>query len=262
MAQQIINIGAAPNDGSGDNPRAAFDKCNQNFTELYGGRLLAVQVFSTAGSTTYTPTAGMVNCIIETLGAGAGAGGVGTAASNYYAGSGGGSGAYSRAFKTAAQVGASQNVTVGAKGTGSSNANGTAGGDSFVGANLAASLCGAKGGSGGLRVNAAVGAAPLGGAGGLASGGVGDVKAGGNAGGPGIYIALPTFVIQTASGFGGSSCFGGAPSGVVWTVTSGATAGTNAAAYGSGGSGAAGNDSGSAKGGDGSDGIVIITEYR
>jgi hypothetical protein len=35
MAQQTINIGAAPNDGTGDNPRAAFDKANQNFTELY-----------------------------------------------------------------------------------------------------------------------------------------------------------------------------------------------------------------------------------
>jgi hypothetical protein len=36
MAQQTINIGAAANDGTGDNPRAAFDKVNQNFTELYG----------------------------------------------------------------------------------------------------------------------------------------------------------------------------------------------------------------------------------
>jgi hypothetical protein len=35
MAQQNINIGAAPNDGSGDNPRVAFKKCNDNFTELY-----------------------------------------------------------------------------------------------------------------------------------------------------------------------------------------------------------------------------------
>jgi len=35
MAQQTINIGAAPNDGTGDNPRTAFDKANDNFTELY-----------------------------------------------------------------------------------------------------------------------------------------------------------------------------------------------------------------------------------
>jgi len=35
MTQQIINIGAAPNDGTGDPARTAFDKSNQNFTELY-----------------------------------------------------------------------------------------------------------------------------------------------------------------------------------------------------------------------------------
>jgi SPRY domain len=35
MAQQIINIGAAPDDGTGDHLRVSFDKCNQNFTELY-----------------------------------------------------------------------------------------------------------------------------------------------------------------------------------------------------------------------------------
>lgn len=36
MAQQTINIGAAANDGTGDRPRTAGDKINDNFTELYG----------------------------------------------------------------------------------------------------------------------------------------------------------------------------------------------------------------------------------
>lgn len=35
MAQEIINIGAAPNDGLGTPIRTAFDYCNNNFTELY-----------------------------------------------------------------------------------------------------------------------------------------------------------------------------------------------------------------------------------
>lgn len=35
MAQQTIDIGAAPNDGTGDPIRDAFDKCNDNFNELY-----------------------------------------------------------------------------------------------------------------------------------------------------------------------------------------------------------------------------------
>lgn len=35
MAQQIINVGLAPNDGLGDPIRTAFEKTNANFTELY-----------------------------------------------------------------------------------------------------------------------------------------------------------------------------------------------------------------------------------
>ena len=35
MAQQIINVGAAPNDGQGDPIRTAFTKTNSNFSELY-----------------------------------------------------------------------------------------------------------------------------------------------------------------------------------------------------------------------------------
>ena len=36
MAQQSINIGSAANDGTGDPLRTAFDKINDNFTDLYG----------------------------------------------------------------------------------------------------------------------------------------------------------------------------------------------------------------------------------
>lgn len=35
MAQQVINIGTSANDGSGDPLRTAFDKVNDNFSELY-----------------------------------------------------------------------------------------------------------------------------------------------------------------------------------------------------------------------------------
>ena len=37
MAQQTINIGTTANDGTGDPIRTAFDKSNDNFTELYNG---------------------------------------------------------------------------------------------------------------------------------------------------------------------------------------------------------------------------------
>lgn len=36
MSQQIINLGATPNDGTGDPLRTAFTKINSNFTEIYG----------------------------------------------------------------------------------------------------------------------------------------------------------------------------------------------------------------------------------
>lgn len=35
MAKQTIGLGTAPNDGTGDPIRTAFDKCNDNFDELY-----------------------------------------------------------------------------------------------------------------------------------------------------------------------------------------------------------------------------------
>jgi hypothetical protein len=35
MAKQVINIGAAPNDGTGDYIRDSFNKVNQNFTDIY-----------------------------------------------------------------------------------------------------------------------------------------------------------------------------------------------------------------------------------
>lgn len=37
MAQQIIDIGTTANDGTGDPLRTAFDKCNNNFNQLFGG---------------------------------------------------------------------------------------------------------------------------------------------------------------------------------------------------------------------------------
>lgn len=46
MSQQIINIGALPNDGTGDPLRTAFEKINNNFTELYSTGFLTVETYS------------------------------------------------------------------------------------------------------------------------------------------------------------------------------------------------------------------------
>jgi len=46
MTQQIVNIGAGPNDKAGDPLRIAFNKINNNFIELYSG-LPALSISST-----------------------------------------------------------------------------------------------------------------------------------------------------------------------------------------------------------------------
>jgi hypothetical protein len=44
MAQQTINLGTSANDGTGDNLRSAMDKCNDNFTELYGANSVSSNI--------------------------------------------------------------------------------------------------------------------------------------------------------------------------------------------------------------------------
>ncbi|HET8885241.1 MAG TPA: leucine-rich repeat protein [Salinimicrobium sp.] len=46
MAQQIIGLGTSPNDGTGDNLRAAGQKVNEMFTEIYDGELDNIEIVS------------------------------------------------------------------------------------------------------------------------------------------------------------------------------------------------------------------------
>ena len=50
MAQEIINIGTAANDGQGDPLRVAFQKINNNFTQLYSSGFLTYE-FTTLDNT-------------------------------------------------------------------------------------------------------------------------------------------------------------------------------------------------------------------
>lgn len=210
---------------------------------------VAIQKFITSG--TYTPTAGMKYCIIEAVGGGGGGGGATAASGQAFSGGGGGAGSYSRALKTATQVGASQSVTIGAFGSGASGAvNGNAGGDTTVGA-----LCIAKAGQGGGVGN--VGTVGAAGAGGIA--GTGDIASAGAPGIGGLY-STTSGVTQGSFAAGGSSIYGGGapPANITGAVNNGIAAGP----YGSGGSGGISNTTASASnGGNGSAGIVIITEY-
>lgn len=60
MAQQTINIGSVANDGTGDPLRTAFDKVNDNFTELYNDDAGDVNQVTGSGGITASPTTGNV----------------------------------------------------------------------------------------------------------------------------------------------------------------------------------------------------------
>ena len=66
MSQQIINVGATANDGTGDTLRLSQQKANQNFTELYGSKLDSV----VAGTNITIDNTDPLNPIISSSGGG------------------------------------------------------------------------------------------------------------------------------------------------------------------------------------------------
>jgi hypothetical protein len=209
-------------------------------------KVLAIKLFTVNG--TYTPTAGMTCCIIECVGGGGGGNGMSGTTSYYMIGGGGGGGAYARKLATAAQIGASQAVTIGAGGLGGSGTPsvGTPGGDTSVG-----TLCIAKGAGVATSVYTP-------GSGGPAAGSVGDVVVAGQYGSNGSQ--LQQAVGAVAAGAGGNSVFGcGAPQSG-WSPST--ITGTAAIGAGGGGGGGSIGVGGGVGGGNGSNGAVIITEYK
>lgn len=212
------------------------------------GRGVVVQVFTVNG--TYTPTPGMNHCIIEGVGAGGGGGGVSGSATTVVGAGGGGSGGYSRSYLTAAQIGASQTVTIGTAGTAGTSvpSAGGAGTATTVGALLTA-----NGGAGGVASTSG-GTIGSGGAGGTSSGVPGAFSLIGNPGGPG-FVATGGIAAFGYSGGGGNSYFGAG--GIAKFNTTGG-AGSN----GGGGSGAHVSQTlASQGGGAGGAGFVVVTEF-
>lgn len=227
----------------------AFSGGNLTATGTGTSAITRVGVRAFVASGTYTPTAGMKYCIAECVGGGGGGGGAAGTTGQTFAAGGGGSGGYSRRYLTAADVGVGQTVTIGAAGNGGAAGanNGSAGGTTSFGA-----LCSANGGAGGTY--GSVANLGLGGAGGVVAGAIGDLTAFGAPGGGGFYNGA-TAAITIPGGAGGSSVFGGGAPGT-------AGAGSIAGAFGSGGSGAfAVSGTGTFGGGNGSAGVVIITEF-
>jgi hypothetical protein len=229
-----------------------FTTAQHNHTNAAGGGALPLiaRITTFTANGTYTPNANLLYCQIECVGGGgAGGGGAGTAGAAY-SGAGGGGGGYSRVIKSAAQIGASQAITIGGGGTGVSGATGNNGSDTSVGA-----LCIGKGGSGGA-VGGSAALTPVPGAGGIV--GTGDVTIVGNSGSvPAINGASITFV--AIGGAGGAAYFGGGAAGAN-SVSGTVNGGTGTSGSGGGGA-AAYNTASSATGGGGGNGLVVITEY-
>ena len=207
------------------------------------------QVFKASG--TYTPSSGLQYCVVEIVGGGGGGGGGATGAGSGrgVVSGGGGGGEYASGVFSSATIGASKTITIGSGGTAAANSGtGGTGGTTSIG-----SLMTAIGGSGGgPGNNSASVIAAFGGVGGTGGTG-GSYRQVGGEGGIGSMAAAVT----ASPGYGGSSKFGGGPSGQA-TVNSIGNAGTN---YGTGAGGGWYYDSGAFGGAVGAQGICVITEY-
>ena len=213
---------------------------------LGGTLILNEQVFTS--SATYIPTAGMVYCCVREVGGGAAGGGAATTnGTQLSAGSGGGSGEYAEGIFTMSIIGSSQNVIIGSGGIGSSGTTGGSGGPTSFG-----TLMSAFGGSGGLTIPAtSVAAANAGGAGGTGGSG-GSLRIPGTKGDGAITDRPGSFAL---AGRGGASILGTSGYGY-------AGLGLAATGYGGGGGGSENDVSSSAVvGGNGTSGVVIVTEY-
>lgn len=208
-----------------------------------------VQKFTTSG--TYTPTPGMVFAILECWAGGGGGGGVAGSSSVSNGAGGGQAGGYSRTKVTAAQIGASKVVTIGAAGAGGASGGNTGGtgGDTSVG-----TLCVAKGGQGGQGVSTSAGL------GGFTSGaGTGDITAGGQAGGNGNGSNATVF--YAIGGVGGCAP-GVGVAGQTAPAAGSTVAGVNASGFAAGGSGGlSAFVSANASGGNAAPGLAVITEF-
>ena len=60
MAKQTVNLGSSANDGTGDPLRTAFDKINDNFTELYSAGAAGTNLDLTGNSITSVDTNGNI----------------------------------------------------------------------------------------------------------------------------------------------------------------------------------------------------------
>lgn len=215
---------------------------------------VVVQVFTSSGD--YTPTVGMDYCWVRCQAPGGGSGGADMGTISGAAGGGGG-GEYAEGVFTAATIGASQTVTIGAIGTAGAAANGTNGG--LAGTNSLGALLTCIGGSGGTGTGANSGSqAPRAGGAGGTGGTGGDFRVAGGRGWPGIVFDInATTTDELMAGSGGDSVLGAGARGTT-TIDAAGTVGQD---YGGGASGATEDDTTGQAGAAGGAGIIIVVEF-
>lgn len=207
---------------------------NSRIITLSNSVIPTTNVFTASGI--WTKPAGLKYVIVEVQGAGGGGGG--TTNTDEQA-SGGGAGGYGKKTIAAASLGVTETVTVGAGGNGSStNSVATTGGTSSFGSHISCT-----GGAGGI-------AGGDGSVGGTSTGG--DINMSGGGGSSGVYNSTSSDL----SGFGGHSFYGRGG-----YATTGTQSGINANGYGAGGGGVATSTSADQSGGNGANGIVIVTNF-
>lgn len=227
------------------------------FTPAYGG-LRRVTTFTASG--TYTKPSWLRRAVVEVVGGGgAGGGAKTTGVGQASAGAGGGGGGYARKLIAAADIGATETVTVGPGGTGAAGATGGDGGTTSFGAHVSAT-----GGFGGGSSPATTGMSGAGG-GGRGQGSGGDINLFSNGGGASFTLGEnilggPGSGAIGFAGTGGGSYFGG---GGQSTITSGTTSGSGGSVEGGGSAGAVNGQSQTAVAAtDGGPGLVVVTEYE
>jgi hypothetical protein len=206
---------------------------------------VVIQTFAANG--TYTPTTGMKYCTVEIVGGGGGSGGTAGTAGQSASSSSGGGGGYCRKTYTAANIGASAAVVIGAGGTAGASGNNTGGtgvSSTFTPAGTGATLT-ATGGTGGQGSNSSATFVSSGNTGVGGTGTNGDVNIRGGWGSQGFVINGATAtLIQSAGG----------------TTPLGPNSQASPPLYGVGGPGAT-NSGANAAGLAGGTGFCYVTEY-
>jgi len=221
-------------------------------------RPASIQTFTISG--TYTPTPGIRSAKIEVWGAGGAGGGAAITGVGEHSSCGGGAaGGYAMKMVDRANLGVSQTITIGAAGEAATGANGGTGGPSSC-TLTGLSTIAATGGSGGLTI----GATAILNSGNHGNGGVGsngDVNAQGSAGLWGLgWGTTDANAVKSGGGTGGSSTVGAGGRSSLSTTSA---AGANGTGKASGGSGArqVASEAATSLGGEGTAGLIVITEY-